>query len=70
MTIFNDSINAMAGDKASIDSHIETMLGIRGVTSLPTKVDKMINILNASYPEVQEHYYELHGVNKCYKEGD
>lgn len=52
------------------DSNVEDMLNIRKVISFPAKVDKMLNILRMFYPEVQEHYHELHGVNKCYKEGD
>lgn len=67
MTTFNDAINAMAGDKASIDSHIEDTFNIKKVTLSSTKVDKMLNTLHTSYPEVQDHYYELHGVNKYYK---
>ena len=49
------------------DSHIEGMLSIRKVTSFSDKVDKMLNVLRAFYPEVQEHYYDLDGVNKYYK---
>lgn len=52
------------------DNNVEDMLNIRKVASYSIKVDKMLNALRMFYPEVQEHYYELHGVNKYYKEGD
>lgn len=49
------------------DSHIDDMLSVRKVTSLSAKVDKMLNALRMFYPEVQEHCYDLNGVDKCYK---
>ena len=65
MATFNEAINAMVGTKTSIDEvilHKCMMLDDSKLT-----MDNMLNALRIFYPEVQEHYYDLHEVNKYYK---